>query len=279
MAWERAGVGTKPSALSASTRTPFAARTSTSALTRPCGAIYYSRYSTTVSVGIAAAGFNPLDATSLLAATGLLGIFLVMVAETGLLIGFFLPGDSLLFTAGLLAASRGAVHLPLAGVVVTGSLGAVVGAQIGFWIGGTLGVRLLARTKHQSLRRGAHRAAEFINRYGAAKAIVLARFIPIVRTVMNPIAGSLNVPARVFILWQVIGGLGWSVGVSLAGYWLGSRVPGVDRYLLPLVAVVVALSLVPIAIEIVRSRRKRTPPAQPHRLPSDCAGGSPNGAP
>src|SRR5205085_11691602 len=88
-----------------------------------------------------------------------------------------------------------------------------------------------------------------------AKAVVLARFVPVVRTVLNPMAGALGVPARTFTVWQVIGGLVWSVGLTLAGYALGSAIPNVDRYLLPLVAVIVVVSLIPLLSEIHRSRR------------------------
>jgi membrane-associated protein len=205
------------------------------------------------------AGFNPLDPNSVLATTGVLGIFLAMVAETGLLIGFFLPGDSLLFTAGLLAASSGTAHLPLVGVLIAAAAGAIIGAQVGYWIGRTAGTRLVATTRRPALRHGTERAAEAMNRYGPAKAIVLARFIPILRTVMNPMAGILRVPNRTFIAWQVVGGLFWSVGVILAGYWLGSRIPNIDNYLLPIIAGIVGLSLLPIAIEVIRSRRRTRP--------------------
>ena len=111
-----------------------------------------------------AAGFNPLDATSVIAATGLIGIFCVLVAETGLLIGFFLPGDSLLFSAGLLAATHGSLHLPLGGVLAVAAAGAVVGAQIGFWIGRTLGVALLNKTGRPALPRATGRPNESIDR-------------------------------------------------------------------------------------------------------------------
>lgn len=94
-----------------------------------------------------------------------------------------------------------------------------------------------------------------MQRYGPAKAIMLARFIPVVRTVMNPMAGVLAVPSRVFVPAQITGGLIWSVGVTLAGYWLGSKIPGIDAYLLPIIAVVVLVSLIPIALEIRRARR------------------------
>jgi len=199
---------------------------------------------------------NVLSATSVLAATGLIGIFCVLVAETGLLVGFFLPGDSLLFTAGLLAATHGALHLPLAGVLAVAAGGAIVGAQIGFWIGRTLGVRLLTRSQRPTLRRATDRVSEVLDRYGPAKAIVLARFIPVVRTVMNPMAGMIGISARLFTLWQVIGGLLWSVGLTLAGFWLGSRITGIDTYLLPIIGVIVVLSLIPVGLEILKMRKQ-----------------------
>jgi membrane-associated protein len=94
-----------------------------------------------------------------------------------------------------------------------------------------------------------------LERYGTPKALVLGRFIPFVRTVINPLAGALGVPARVFTLWQVVGGLIWSVGITVAGRAVGDRVPSIDKYLLPLVGVVVALSLIPVLLEILRARR------------------------
>jgi membrane-associated protein len=207
---------------------------------------------------LAGSGFNPLDASSVIAATGLIGIFCVLIAETGLLIGFFLPGDSLLFTAGLLAATHGAVHLPLAAVLAVAAAGALIGAQIGYLIGRRLGVRLLTRTQRPALRRGTDRVSEVIERYGPAKAIMLARFIPIVRTVMNPMAGMIGVPVAVFTRWQVVGGLIWSVGVTLAGFWLGSQITGIDKYLLPIVALIVLVSITPIGVQLVKMRRGRS---------------------
>ncbi len=205
---------------------------------------------------VLASGFNPLDATSVLAATGLVGIFCVLVAETGLLVGFFLPGDSLLFSAGLLAATHGTLRLPLVGVLVVAAAGALVGAQIGFWIGRTLGVRLLARTQRPGLKRATDRVSEVLDRYGPAKAIVLARFVPVVRTVINPMAGMLGISARLFTRWQIVGGLVWSVGVTLAGFALGSQISGIDKYLLPIIAIVVVVSLIPVALELRKMRRE-----------------------
>ncbi|WP_225813656.1 DedA family protein [Streptomyces spinosus] len=201
---------------------------------------------------------NPLDAQSLLAAFGVLGVGVVMFAETGLLIGFFLPGDSLLFTAGLLCTGTGqhGVKLSLGPLLVAAAVGALAGAQCGYLIGRRAGGALLARSRSARLREGAERAEELLGRYGHAKAIVLARFVPVVRTVLNPLAGALGVPARVFTVWQTAGGLVWSLGLTLAGYALGSSIPNVDRYLLPLVALIVAISLVPLAVELYRGRER-----------------------
>ncbi|MFL5995822.1 MAG: DedA family protein [Streptomyces sp.] len=200
---------------------------------------------------------NVLSAQSLLAAFGVLGVGVAMFAETGLLIGFFLPGDSLLFTAGLLCTGSGqhGVKLSLAPLLLAAAVGALAGAQCGYLLGRKAGGALLARSRSVRLREGAQRAEELLERYGYAKAIVLARFVPVVRTVLNPMAGALGVPARTFTVWQVAGGLVWSLGLTLGGYALGSSIPNVDRYLLPLVAVIVALSLAPLAAEWFRSRR------------------------
>lgn len=200
---------------------------------------------------------NVLDAQSLLAAFGVLGVGVVMFAETGLLIGFFLPGDSLLFTAGLLCTGSGqhGVKLSLPALLVAAAVGALAGSQCGYLIGRKAGGALLARSRSARLKEGAQRAEELLDRYGHAKAIVLARFVPVVRTVLNPMAGALHVPARTFFLWQVVGGLVWSLGLTLAGYALGSSVPNVDAYLLPIIAVIVVVSLAPLALELLRSRR------------------------
>ncbi|QKW18025.1 DedA family protein [Kitasatospora sp. NA04385] len=206
----------------------------------------------------AALAVNPLDAGSLLASFGALGIAVVMFAETGLLIGFFLPGDSLLFTAGLLCTTgaQGGPHLNLGGVLAAAVVGALAGAQTGYLLGRRGGRALLARSRSKHLHEGAVRAEEILARYGHAKAVVLARFVPVVRTVLNPLAGALGVDVRTFTRWQVVGGLLWTVGLVLAGYALGSSVPNVDHYLLPLVALVVAVSLVPVFLELLRSRRR-----------------------
>lgn len=205
------------------------------------------------------AALNLLDPKSLLASAGALGVFIVLFAETGLLIGFFLPGDSLLFTAGLLSATGASstVHLSLPAVLVAGAAGALAGAQTGFLIGRRTGRALMGRPEGSRLRQGIVSAQRALDRYGAPRAIVLARFIPVVRTVLNPLAGATGVPTGTFTVWQAAGGLVWSVGITLAGYELGSRISNIDHYLLPIIAIIVVVSLIPVAVEFWRHRRAR----------------------
>jgi membrane-associated protein len=202
---------------------------------------------------------NLLDATSLLSSFGTVGIAVVLFAETGLLIGLFLPGDSLLFTAGLFAAAGAAapVHLSLPAVIVAAAIGATAGAETGYVLGRRSGPLLLRGDGRPRLRAAVERAGQFLDRYGYGKAIVLARFVPLVRTVLNPLAGIAGVPHAVFTRWQLLGGLLWTVGVTTAGYVLGRTIPGIDRYLLPIVALVVLVSLSPIVLEALRNRRAR----------------------
>jgi membrane-associated protein len=207
-----------------------------------------------------AVALNPLSSTSLLASLGALGVFLALFAETGLLVGFFLPGDSLLFTAGLLCAGSAAnkPHLSLPFVLLAAAGGALLGAETGFLIGRKGGRPWLEHTNKRFLRMGAERSEELLGRYGYGKAIVLARFIPVVRTILNPMVGALDVPVRTFTIWQVAGGLVWSVGVTMLGYALGSTIGNVDAYLLPIIAVIVIISLLPLAIELIRNRKRGT---------------------
>jgi membrane-associated protein len=200
---------------------------------------------------------NVMDPTSLLSAFGALGILVVLFAETGLLIGFFLPGDSLLFTAGLLTTTtaNSTIHLSLTWVLLAAASGALIGAQTGYYIGRRSGPALIDRIKSPKLHHGIKRSGEILDHYGHAKAIVLARFIPVVRTVLNPMAGALGVPPKTFALWQALGGLVWSIGVTIAGHALGSSIPNIDNYLLPIIALIVIVSLIPVALEIRKARR------------------------
>ncbi len=203
---------------------------------------------------------NPLDAKSLIEAFGAAGVIAIIFAETGLLIGFFLPGDSLLFTAGFFCsnAARSTVHLNLAVILPGVAIAAIAGAQVGYLIGRRAGPLFFDRPRSRLFNpANVRRAEHYFERFGEAKAVVLARFIPIVRTFLNPVAGVLEMPARRFTLWNVVGGLLWSVGVTLLGYTLGSSIPGIDKYLLPAVIVIVIVSLLPVAFEVLRHRRGR----------------------
>jgi membrane-associated protein len=202
---------------------------------------------------------NPLSSASVLAAFGAIGVLVVLFAESGLLVvGFFLPGDTLLIPAGLLCGGQsGGPHLTLWQVLLCAAVGAVAGAQTGYLIGRHGGRSLLSRTKSRRLRDSARRTETLLARYGYGKAIVLGRFVPVLRTVLNPVAGALGVPVRTFTGWQVLGGVLWSQSLVLAGYALGSSVPHIDRYLVPVVLLLVVVSLLPLAMRVCSARRGR----------------------
>ena len=190
---------------------------------------------------------------------GTVGLIAIIFAETGLLIGIVLPGDSLLVTAGLLAATHkaGDVHLNLGAVLVGCAVAAVLGAQTGYWIGRRVGRPLFNRPNSRFFKQEyVERAEEYFTRFGGPKAVVLARFVPGVRTLMNPLAGVVDMDYTAFTVWNVIGGLTWAIGVTLLGFWLGSSVKNIDKYLLPIIAVIIVLSLIPIALEVRKARRQ-----------------------
>jgi membrane-associated protein len=213
-----------------------------------------------------AASANPLSPSWLIQTFGTVGVLAILFAETGLLVGFFLPGDSLLFLAGMAASPIAAqvvgVSLPLPVLLIAAPVSAAAGAQLGHYLGARYGRRLFQRPKSRFFRpEYVDRAERYFIRFGPAKAIILARFIAIVRTVLNPVAGAVGVPARKFLLYNVIGAVLWTDGVLLAGYivarTLGASVDPatVDTYVLPLIALIIVVSLIPIVIEIVKARR------------------------
>jgi membrane-associated protein len=198
-----------------------------------------------------------LDGQHLVETFGMAGLLLIVFAETGLLLGFFLPGDSLLFAAGFAATGEltDKLHPNIAVVCVAVTLVAIAGAQTGYLIGHAAGPRLFDREDSRLFKRSyVTKAEEVVERYGAGKAIVLARFIPIVRTFLNPLVGAGNLPARTFALWNVVGGVLWGTGVTLLGYWLG-QVDVIGKNLEVFAVLVVILSVVPMALELRRSRR------------------------
>jgi membrane-associated protein len=198
---------------------------------------------------------NWLDARSLIEQFSTIGVILIIFAETGLLIGVFLPGDSLLVTAGIAAGGGLGVNLNLTALLIGCPIAAILGAEAGYWIGLRTGPVLFRRPDARWFRREhVDRAAAYLERFGPRRAIFLARFVPIVRTFMNPLAGVLRVPNRIFLVWSIIGGLVWTIGVLMLGYVVGRSVSNVDRYILPGVLVIIVLSLIPIVREIRRPR-------------------------
>ena len=194
-----------------------------------------------------------LDPQQLLITFGTIGLFLIVFAESGLFFGFFLPGDSLLFTAGLFAA-QGTLNLPL--ILVGCFIAAVAGDQVGYWFGQRVGPSLFRRPDSRLFKQEyVGRAQEFFARHGA-KTIVLARFVPIVRTFAPILAGVGGMPYRTFLSFNVIGGLLWAVGVTLLGFWLGNLIPDIDRYLLPIIVLIIAISFIPMALEWRKRRRE-----------------------
>ena len=179
-------------------------------------------------------------------------VFFVIFAESGLFFGFFLPGDSLLFTLGLLASQK-VLSLPL--MLVLWPVAAITGDSVGYWFGERYGRKLFTREDsiwfHKKHLVTAH---EFYEKHGG-KAIVLARFLPAVRTFVPIVAGMAQMSYRKFLFWNVLGGLGWSIGLTLAGYFLGSVIPDVDKFLIPIVLLIIIVSALPPAIHIYKDNR------------------------
>jgi membrane-associated protein len=209
---------------------------------------------------------NPLDPKDLLSAFGLPGVLAILFAETGLLVGFFFPGDSLLFLAGVAASEvansifgEGA-QLSIAGLLIGAPICAIVGAQLGHWLGAKYGRRMFDKPDSKLFKKEYVEKAEYyFEKFGPAKAVVLARFIPIVRTFLNPVAGTLGMPAKQFLLWNIVGAILWTDGIILIGYLLAEQIYAaigdkIDRYILPVVVLIVLISVLPILIEILRER-------------------------
>jgi membrane-associated protein len=209
-----------------------------------------------------------LDGQHLIETFGLLGLLAIVFAETGLLLGFFLPGDSLLFAAGFAATGEltNTLHPNIVLVCALTSLVAIAGAQTGFLIGRKAGPALFQREDSRLFKRSyVTKAEEVVQRYGAGRAIVLARFIPIVRTFLNPLMGAGSISSREFLKWNVIGGVLWGTGVTLLGYFLG-RVEFIGKNLEVFAILIVGISVLPIGIELLRNRRQASP-----RSPSENA--------
>ncbi|MEU5699122.1 DedA family protein [Streptomyces aurantiacus] len=211
-----------------------------------------------------ALGPSWLDPDYLLDSFGIWGLLLIVFAESGLLIGFFLPGDSLLFTAGMLITAN-TLDFPLWGAVALICLAAILGDQAGYMFGKKVGPSLFTRPDSRLFKQeNVVKAHEFFEKYGP-KSLVLARFVPIVRTFTPIIAGVSGMKYRSFLIFNVIGGVLWGAGVTLLGSWLGS-IEFVHTNIEPILLLIVFLSVVPIIIEFLRARgksKKNPQPAQP----------------
>ncbi len=197
---------------------------------------------------------NLLDPEQAIETFGTIGLLLIVFAESGLLLGFFLPGDSLLFTAGLLASQN---RLNIVVVLVGCFVAAVAGDQVGYIFGSRAGPALFRRPDSKLFKQDyVDKARSYFERYGS-KTIVLARFVPVVRTFAPILAGVGKMPYRTFITFNLLGGFLWAGGVTSLGYILGETVGDIDKYLLPIIGFIIFISLAPVAYEFLKHRRQR----------------------
>jgi membrane-associated protein len=193
-----------------------------------------------------------LDPIGIIQTGSYLGIALIIFAESGLLVGIFLPGDSLLFAAGLLAGSGILSFLPLVLFVIAA---AIAGDSVGYWFGKNVGVNFFKRKDSRFFKQEyMHRTEQFYEKYGG-RAVILARFVPIIRTLAPIFAGVGAMPYTTFLRYNTIGAVVWGAGVTSLGYFLGSIIPDSEKYILPITLVIVVVSFLPIAINLLRKKR------------------------
>ena len=183
-------------------------------------------------------------------------IWLIVYAESGLFFGFFLPGDSLLFTAGVLA-SQG--FMPIALLAIGCFVAAVLGDSTGYWFGHTFGRRIFEKEKLPLVKKHHIETAEAFYKKHGKKTIILARFVPAVRTFAPIVAGIGSMDYKTFLSYNLIGGLLWGVGMTFAGYFLGSLIPAedVDKYLLPIVLVIIVASVLPGVWHVIADKKEK----------------------
>lgn len=195
-----------------------------------------------------------INLVDLIKTGGYLGLLFITFAESGLFFGFFLPGDSLLFTAGFLA-SQGFLNIWI--LVPMLIFAAISGDSVGFWTGRKFGTWLLRKKDSFFFHRHyLFTAQKFYEKYGG-KTLVLARFMPAVRTFAPIVAGMARMHYPTFLTYNVVGGVLWAAGMTLLGYFLGALIPNVDRYLLPIIGIIIILSVAPGALHLYLDRRKQ----------------------
>ncbi len=198
--------------------------------------------------------FFGIDLIEFIKAAGYAGLFAIVFAESGLFIGFFLPGDSLLFTAGFLA-SQGFLDIWLLFGITF--LGAVLGDTVGYAFGARVGPKLFIKEDSLFFHKDhLERSRLFYERHGG-KTIILARFMPIVRTFAPILAGVGRMHYLTFIAFNLIGAFLWSIGITLLGYFLGRTIPGIDQYLLPIIVFIIFLSILPGIIHVIKNKEHR----------------------
>ena len=207
---------------------------------------------------------NLFDAHSIVSDLGLIGVLAIIFAETGLLVGLAFPGDSLLFLAGVAASGSGAAilgnaHLSAPALFIGAPIAAITGAQVGHWLGHKYGRKLFDRPDGRFFNHQKVVATEkWLRKYGPGKAIVLARFVPFIRTLLNPMCGVIGMNAKKFFVWNVVGGVIWTQLVIGLGFVLGEKLKGsVDKYILPIVGLIVLVSLLPVLVEVFREWQTR----------------------
>jgi membrane-associated protein len=205
------------------------------------------------------------DPKHLIDTFGLAGLLIVIFIESGLFPAP-LPGDSLLFTAGLFAADHHKYSMHIVPIALGAFVAAVAGAQLGYEIGERFGTKLFKPGARFFKPEYEERAHALVEQQGP-KAVILARFIPIVRTVAPILVGMSEMRRRTFFLFNVIGAAIWAVGISLAGFYLGKHIKNVDHYLLPIIAVIVLLSLIPPVLEFRKQRKARVRTEEPEPAP------------
>jgi membrane-associated protein len=207
---------------------------------------------------------NVFDAHSIVGDLGLVGILAIIFAETGLLIGLAFPGDSLLFIAGIAASSAGAeilggASLDTLSIFIGAPVVAIIGSQFGHFVGAKYGRKLFDRPNGRFFTQERVAQTErWLTKYGVGKALILARFIPFVRTLINPTVGIIGYPARKFFMWNAIGAVIWTQLVLGAGYILGNKISGsIDKFLLPIIGLIVLVSVLPVALEVLKEWRTK----------------------
>lgn len=194
-----------------------------------------------------------IDINQLVTMIGYVGILAIIFAETGLFFGFFLPGDSLIFTAGILAY-HGVFNLYV--LMISIVIVAILGYTVGYWFGGKLGHWLIKREdSFWYKRKYLEKARDFYDRHGG-KSLILARLVPIVRTFVPIVAGMVDMPFKKYTFYNVIGALVWGAGLCYIGYYIGSMFPNASHFLLPIVAGIILLSFLPAAWHLIKERSK-----------------------